>query len=163
MPLSRSPREPTGKASDAGVQGGGGKFSAVGGASDTALVGGVHAGYLMQYGRFVAGPELDMDWTGWTVGGTDIKRVLHAKVRGGVAFDNVLVTGSLGYGHAWANTGGVANSDGGLIAGAGVDFAMTKHVIAGADYLYHHVSDFSPGMLDTNSHAVRVRMSYKFN
>ena len=146
----------------AGVQAGGGRFSA-GGNSDTALLGGVHAGYLWQNGQFVAGPEVDVDWTGWNVGGTKVNPVVHAKIRAGVAVGNALVTGSIGYGHAWAEAGGTKSNDGGLTAGAGVDFSMTDHIVTGADYLYHHVNDFSPGTTDTNSHALRIRMSYKFN
>ena len=86
----------------AGVQLGGGQLRTSLG-NDTAFVGGAHAGYLMQRGSFVAGPEVDIDWTGWEVGGSEVDATAHAKLRAGVAVDNLLVTGSVGYGRMWAD------------------------------------------------------------
>ncbi|MCI5077615.1 porin family protein [Oricola sp.] len=140
----------------AGAQLGGGTVDVDGVGDDTAIVGGVHAGYLFQRGSFVVGPEVDIDMTGWDVGGTDVDAVAHAKLRAGVAADRLLVTGSVGYGHMWAD----GESDGGLTAGAGVDYAITDHVTGGADYLYTDIETSGP---DVTSHTIRTRLGYKFN
>lgn len=138
----------------AGVQLGGGKLNTTAG-NDTALVGGAHAGYLMQRGAFVAGPEVSIDWTGMEVGATDVNAMAHGKVRAGVAIDNMIVTGSVGYGHAFAgNQGG-----GGIALGAGADMAITEKVIGGAEYQYTKIG----GPSDARTHTLRSRLSYKFN
>jgi opacity protein-like surface antigen len=147
----------------AGVQLGGGKFHVSNGNSDTAAVGGVHAGYLWQNGQFVFGPEFDVDAAGWTIGSTHVDAEMNAKFRAGFAVDRALFTGTIGYGHTWASNGGSKGDDGGLVAGAGIDFAATDRVIVGADYLYHHIDTFNPGTVDTDSHTVRARLSFKFN
>tara|TARA_Y100000815_G_scaffold107521_2_gene96188 strand:+ start:5934 stop:6512 length:579 start_codon:yes stop_codon:yes gene_type:complete len=138
----------------AGVQIGGGQIRTDGG-NDTAMVGGAHAGYLMQRGQFVAGPEVDINWTGWEVGSTDVDATARARVRAGMAVDNLLVTGSVGYGRMWAD----GESDGGLSVGAGADIAISEKIIGGAEYLYTNIG----GGADITTHEVRGRLSYKFN
>lgn len=145
----------------AGVQAGGGKFSVSNGNSDTAMVGGAHAGYLWQKGRFVFGPEFDVNATGWQIGGTQLDAIANAKLRGGFAFDRTLVTASVGYGHAWASSGGAHMDKGGLAVGAGIDFAATDRIIVGTDYTYNKIDSF--GGQDTGAHTVRARLSFKFN
>lgn len=145
----------------AGVQVGGGRMNVSGVGNDTALVGGGHAGYLMQRGNFVAGPEVDVDVTGWNVGGADVKATAHAKVRAGVAMDRVLVTGSVGYGHMWASNPGGNADNGGLSLGAGADVAITDRVIGGADYLYTDIGNV--GGANVNTHTIRTRLGFKFN
>ncbi|MAS06997.1 MAG: hypothetical protein CL534_20245 [Ahrensia sp.] len=138
----------------AGVQLGGGQVRTAGG-NDSAMTAGAHAGYLMQRGQFVAGPEVDINWTGWEVGSTEVDATAHARVRAGMAVDNLLVTGSLGYGHMWAD----GNSEGGLSVGAGADMAISEKIIGGAEYLYTDIG----GSGDVSTHEIRGRLSYKFN
>ena len=138
----------------AGVQLGGGQIRTNGG-NDTAMIAGGHAGYLMQRGQFVAGPEVDINWTGWEVGGTDVDATARARIRAGMAVDNLLVTGSLGYGRMWAD----GDSEGGLSVGAGADMAISEKIIGGAEYLYTNIG----GGGDISTHEVRGRLSYKFN
>ncbi|MCI5077616.1 outer membrane beta-barrel protein [Oricola sp.] len=145
----------------AGVQLGGGTFETSGGSSDTAALGGAHAGYLWQTGRFVFGPEFDVNASGWAIGGTHMDATASAKLRAGVAFDRTLVTGSVGYAHKWASAGPLSFDAGGLALGAGIDFAATDRVIVGADYTYTDIDDF--GFSDTNSHSVRARLSFRFD
>ena len=140
-----------------GAQIGGGRVNVSGVGNDTAMVGGGHAGYLMQRGNLVAGPEVDVDVTGWNVSGTRINTSAHAKLRAGVAMDRVLVTGSVGYGKIWAN----GASAGGLALGAGADVALTDHVTGGADYLYTDAGNM--GGANVNTHTIRTRLGFKFN
>ena len=127
--------------------------------NDTPFVGGGHVGYLFQRGNLVAGPEVDVDVTGYSVGGTDVSPAVHAQIRAGVAMDNILVTGSVGYGRMWAD----GESDGGLSLGAGMDMAITNHIVGGADYTYTNIDNFAGGSEDVSTHTVRGRLSYKFN
>jgi opacity protein-like surface antigen len=138
----------------AGVQLGGGQIRTNGG-NDTAMVAGGHAGYLIQRGQFVAGPEVDVNWAGWDVGGMEVDATARARVRAGVAIDNLLVTGSVGYGHMWAD----GESDGGLSVGAGADMQLSDHIVGGAEYLHTNIG----GGADVKTHEVRGRLSYKFN
>ena len=76
-------------------------------------------------------------------------------------FDRTLVTGSVGYGHAWASNSGSTKDKGGLALGAGIDFAATDRVIVGTDYTFNKIDSF--GGADTAAHTVRARLSFKFN
>ena len=132
------------------------------GLDDTDVIGGAHAGYLMQNGRFVYGVEVEGNLTGLSPLFVDVDAFVAAKAKAGVAFDRILVTGSVGYGHAWASLGPLSLDDGGLVVGAGVDYAYNDRIIVGADYLYSNIQNFDFTPLDVDSHAVRARISVKF-
>ena len=132
------------------------------GPDDTDVIGGIHAGYLWQNGQFVFGPEVEANLTGLSIVGVDVDAFVAAKLRAGVAFDRLLVTGSVGYGHAWVDAGFANLDDGGLVAGAGIDYAVTDRVIVGADYLYSNIQNFDVTPFDSDAHAVRARLSIKF-
>lgn len=145
----------------AGLQLGGGDVSVSGTGSDTSVVGGAHAGYNWQVGSVVFGGEVDADLSGASVAGTDVDATMHAKVRAGMAFDRVLVTGSVGYGHMWVSGAGGSGNKGGLTYGAGADYRLNDKVIVGADYLHTDINNFNGANVDEN--VVRGRLSYKFN
>jgi outer membrane immunogenic protein len=146
----------------AGVQAGGSRFATSAGGTDTGFIGGGHAGYLWQMGNIVVGPEIDANISNLSVAGTSVDAVVNARVRAGFVMDRTIWTASLGYGHMWASAGGARGNDGGLIAGAGVDFAVTNNFTAGADYTYHRINSFNGGA-DLNTHTIRARAGYRFN
>lgn len=132
------------------------------------IVGGAHLGYLFQTGSFVFGPEFDLDVADFDDDGLQIDLIARAKLRGGVAFERLLVTGMVGYGHVFGEYDNSADNDqfdvdgGGLLGGAGVDYAFTDNIVLGADYIYHAVGELEDTADDVDLHTIRARASYKF-
>ncbi|MCP1198898.1 outer membrane protein [Notoacmeibacter sp. MSK16QG-6] len=147
----------------AGAQLGYGFAEADPGDDPSGIVGGLHAGYLMQYGSFVVGPEIDVDASGIDGEDLEIDAIARAKLKAGVAIDRFLVSGTVGYAYAWgeSDTDGDV-SDGALEVGAGLDFAATDNIVVGSDYMYHNFGEFDDTNSDLDLHTVRARVSYKF-
>jgi len=149
-----SSQAPNWQGAYAGIHLGGGQIRTNAG-NDSAMIAGGHAGYLMQRGQFVAGPEVEINWNGWEVGGSEVDATAQARIRAGMAVDNLLVTGSVGYSRMWAD----GDSEGGLALGAGADMAITDKIIGGAEYVHTNIG----GGADITTHEIRGRLSYKFN
>jgi outer membrane immunogenic protein len=111
--------------------------------------GGILAGFNQQIGSWVFGPEIDIGWSsyggGTVVGGDAIEArapwMATARVRLGYAFDRLLVYGTAGVvmtpnKASTASSGSDEQTHVGWTAGAGLDYAITDHWIAGASYLY---------------------------
>jgi outer membrane immunogenic protein len=156
---------------------------------------GAYGGYNYQFAnRFVIGGEFD--W-GKSTSSRDEQifgdRALlsgfgafgSARLRAGYALDRLLVFGAVGVGVASISNGyrysvqkGCNTSQetiwddevkAGLIAGAGVEYALTKHFVARGEYLYADYGSVTLSGRDGNRaefrnqmHLVRVGASYRF-
>lgn len=135
--------------------------------------GGLHAGYLRDFGRIVAGAEVAYDWTDLEVddedeatfdAGADLEGVARAGVRVGYDAGRVLpyVTG----GYARANFSeelagsGEDNADG-YYFGGGVEYAVTERFSVGGEVLRHEF-DLDTDDLDTSLTTAGVRAAYRF-
>lgn len=110
--------------------------------TDGAMAGG-HFGVNWQYGSFLVGFEAGASWVDWD----DVGVVETAMGRGGIAFGRFLAYG----------TGGLTSKNGvelvGWAAGGGVEYALARNWIVGAEYLHF---DFA----DDDAEVVRGRVSY---
>ena len=115
-------------------------------------VAGVHVGVLHQIDNIVLGIEfeamrLDIDYEVLSFITIDDAYVIKGRV--GYAFDRWLISGQLGGSYLTTNFMGL--NDWGLALGAGVDYALTDHLIVGAQYTHYVFEDFD-GHPDRGQH-----------
>ena len=134
-------------------------------------VGGLHAGYMRDFGRIVAGAEVAYNWTDLEADddatfdlGADLESVARAGVRVGYDAGRVLpyVTGgyaSASFSEELAGTG-EDNADG-YYFGGGVEYAVTNRFSVGAEVLRHEF-DVDIDDLDSSLTTAGVRASYRF-
>ena len=151
------------------------------------LVGG-QFGYNVQFqDGLLIGAEAMLDFAGingngaWSTPGNTANYKSDylgaARLRLGYGADRVLFygTGGAAFTNFQYNTvpfgTGYSNSSLGWTVGAGVEFAMTDHLIAGVEYDYYNFGthtaqagqlDSVPTNVSTTAHAVTARLSYKF-
>jgi outer membrane immunogenic protein len=134
------------------------------------FTGGAYAGYNYQIDpHWVVGGEGD-----FSSGPSDsaTRWLGTARVRGGYAIDNLLIyaTGGVAAGQGRINlgTGSDTATHLGLVAGAGVEAALTKNITARAEYLYvatdkqTYSSGGTTRKADLDGSMVRLGVGYKF-
>jgi outer membrane immunogenic protein len=126
---------------------------------DNGFVGGGQIGYNYEFdNHLVLGIEGDMDATGWQFDGNDVDYTITGRGRLGYAFDRWMVYGTGGI--AYAKAGDL--KDTGWVAGAGVEWAATDHIIPGIEYLHYGFRDFDNTGIDADADVIRARLSFKF-
>ena len=153
---------------------------------DGFFVGG-QVGYNMQWNWFVGGIELDGNWAeidgsdggvGGTVDTTELEWLASGTVHLGLGWDrfNPFILGGItGAGVDQTNSGSALNGEDtfwGWTVGAGVNFALTDHVILGGQYRFTDFQDenFTPtnpaifpfNLDPENFHQIRGELSWKF-
>lgn len=122
------------------------------------VLAGVHGGYRMDFGTFVAGAELSYDFAEIDLGPLDIVSVdsiTRLGLQGGADLGQMLVYGTLGL----AQIGGDVDEDGSYY-GIGMDYALSDTMTVGAQVLKHKFDDVPAGSLDTT--LVQARVSFAF-
>jgi outer membrane immunogenic protein len=152
-------------------------------------LGGGHGGFNFQFGTWVVGGEFDADYMRLNASApcfnptftcnTTLENQFSIRARGGVALDRFLfyVTGGVAMTDYNGNTTVIppgtvfpgTSSRTGWIAGVGAEYAVTRNIILGLEYLH---ADFGkatmtydvpyPSVLVTDD-VVRARLSYKFD
>jgi outer membrane immunogenic protein len=130
------------------------------GAGDrSGFVGGGQIGYNYEFdNHLVLGIEGDMDATGWQFDGNDVDYTITGRGRLGYAFDRWMVYGTGGI--AYAKAGGL--KDTGWVAGAGIEWAATDHIVPGIEYLHYGFNDFDNTGINAKADVIRARLSFKF-
>lgn len=150
---------------------------------------GVTAGYNYAFApSFLVGLEADFDFTGlkashspwFGIGGRSaVENILTVRARAGVTFDRALLfvtggfagaTNSTAIGNAFAGYFGERSKfDPGWAVGGGLEFGVTEHISAKAEYIFtstggDHYFDFSPNVLATsvNTSTVKGGVNYRF-
>lgn len=129
---------------------------------------GAHIGYLHQFGSFVAGLEAEATRLDIRYENFDFVTVDNAyafKARAGAAFDRILLTGHVGAVYVTTNFEPPAFTDledWGKVAGVGVDFAITDHLVAGVSYDHMWFEEFDGTRIDAELDLLRARLSFKF-
>jgi outer membrane immunogenic protein len=122
---------------------------------------GVHAGYLHQFGNFVVGLEgeyqrLDIQFEGLPVFAEDAWTI---KARAGLAFDRWLITGHGGGSYVTTNIG---LEDWAWVAGVGVDYAVTDHIVLGASYSHMRSDSYDDTLIYARIDQFTARLGFKF-
>jgi opacity protein-like surface antigen len=135
---------------------------------------GVHAGYMYDFGRIVAGAELDWDASNINVDvagsadGVDLDSVARAKLRLGYDAGRFLPYVTAGYARAMLSSDDDAtdalldDSYDGHFYGIGAEYAMNDRFSVGAEVLRHDFGDTPLEDFDTDVTTVSLRASYRF-
>jgi opacity protein-like surface antigen len=149
----------------AGVQLGYGDVNSDGAGLDgNGAIGGVHAGYLVDFGQFVTGAELSYDAANIDLGaGTDsLDSVARLKLIGGYDLGRTLIYASAGVARASATVGGAGLSDNGYFVGLGADYALTDQWAFGGEVLAHRFNDFAGTGVRLEATTIQAKMAYRF-
>lgn len=143
------------------------------------LIGGLHVGYMQQFGAFVLGGEIDHDWFNEFDGalvdlgpedditGVDtdldfsVDAVTRLKLKAG--YDAGAFLPYVTAGIARVHTTGLVddNYDGGFL-GLGVDYRVTDSIRVGAELLQHRFQDVDADDLDIDATTATARVSFQF-
>lgn len=136
-----------------------------------------HAGYNVQRGAFVFGPEVAIfggggdintdidDDTGNDLGTEKAEINYGGRLVGRAGYDfggRTLVYGTLGLAYLDVDAGDEDLSDTGLAAGLGVSYKVTERVALGAEYNYHGFNDFDDTDADIDYNTLSLKMSVGF-
>lgn len=145
-----------------GAQLGYGDVSDAAGGGGDGMTGGLLGGYRMDFGQFVAGAELNYDWTDIELGGGDsLDNIARLKLIGGYDMGNALLYGTVAAVRADATIGGVGLNDNGWGAGVGMDYALTDRMTVGAELMEHRFDAFGGGS-DLDATTVNARVGFRF-
>ncbi|MCU0817461.1 MAG: outer membrane beta-barrel protein [Cypionkella sp.] len=146
-----------------GAQLGYGDMGAPGTALDgDGFLGGVHAGYRMDFGQIVAGAELSYDRADIALnGGAKLDDVTRLKLTAGYDLGPALLYGAVGAVRGSVDTGAGSVSDNGWLAGVGMDYALTDQWTVGGEVLNHKFNNFG-GLSDVDVTTVQARVGFRF-
>lgn len=136
---------------------------------------GVHAGYMFDFGRFVAGAEIDYDRADITAedddemtdDATDLDSIARAKLRLGFDGGRFLpyVTGGVARASLSAENADLEETleDGydGNFYGIGANYAVSERFMVGVEALRHNFDD-TPAGFDSDVNTITLRGSFRF-
>lgn len=127
-------------------------------------IGGVHAGYRADFGKFVAGAELDYSVSDieLNAGGDTLDNVTRLKLMGGFDLGRALIYGTAGAAYAEATVGGDTLKDNGVFGGIGMDYAISDQFTVGGEYLMHKFDNFDESGVDLDVNTLSAKVSFKF-
>ncbi|MEY4984761.1 MAG: hypothetical protein RIR62_3027 [Pseudomonadota bacterium] len=132
------------------------------------LLGGLHAGYRMDFGTFVAGAEIAYDFANIDLGDLEVNTVNsigRLGLTGGADLGQTLVYGAVGMATVDAEVGGVDSSADGHYYGIGVDYALSPTMTVGGQLLRHEFDDVTGGPVVANeldTTLLQAKVSFKF-
>ncbi len=131
---------------------------------------GFFGGYVHQFDQYVVGMEVHS--TAYSGSGVAFPAdlfgsIFEARLRGGYAFDRVLVSAFGGYAsQRYEDTaGGAQILMTGTTYGVGVDFALPNNLVLGAEYVVRDLSgadDLPAFSLDSTDETFRIRFGLRF-
>jgi hypothetical protein len=125
------------------------------------FLGGLNAGYRWDFGQWVAGGEIDYDWTDISLrsGGASysVDSIFRLKVSAGVERGRALVYGTGG----WAQAEADGSADG-LFGGLGVAYLWGDNSIVSGEWLYHDFDDLPTSGDSAWGNTVTLRYAYRF-
>jgi len=130
------------------------------GVSGDDVIGGLTVGYDHDFGNWVAGGALDIDWADINIApGVNVDQVFRAKLRGGYKIGRGLLYATGGF--ANIDTSGLGDDDGYFIGG-GYEHMVTDNISVGGEVLYHEVETFGATAADIEATTVQLRATYRF-
>ncbi|MFS4437717.1 outer membrane protein [Paracoccaceae bacterium GXU_MW_L88] len=128
-------------------------------------LGGVHAGYNYDFGKFVLGGELAYDKAALEFEDNDeneITDVATVKVRAGYDAGRWMPYVTAGAAYAQAEVADEEYEDWGYLAGAGVDFKATERMIVGVEATHNRFEEFDDTEFEGDFNAIKLKASYRF-
>lgn len=140
------------------------------------ILGGIHAGYDHDFGRFVIGGEIaaETGGIGYDLAGTgaaapfSLDRMVSLKLKAGLDLGRVLVYGSIGKARASVgDSSGLPGTDpgsaDGTLYGLGISAMLSDRITAGLEVMSMDFDPYEGAVtLDSETTAISLRMSYRF-
>jgi outer membrane immunogenic protein len=140
-----------------GVLGGDASGSADGDGSGP--IAGLHAGYGVDFGTFVLGAEVDLDFGAVDLGdGAEVDSLARLKLRAGADLGRTFVYGTAGIARADTSLG---TGDGGF-AGIGAGWKMGARMTLGGEVLYQEFDDVDGSGVDLGGTTATARVTFSF-
>lgn len=126
--------------------------------------GGVHAGYVQDFGRWILGGELAYSLGDISADGDlgRVDRMFLAKLKAGADMGNWLLYGTGGAGRYGLSTGGTDQSGNGYFLGAGATWMMNDSWMLGTEILRHWADDFDGTGIDGDMTTLGAQVSFRF-
>lgn len=120
---------------------------------------GLFAGYNYDMGQYVVGAELSYDRA--SKDGVDVDL---ARLKGRLGYDagQWMPYATLGMAHVKGDTGSLSISDNGVSFGLGVDFAVSRNFVMGAELTRSSFSNVEGSGADLDIDTIQIRGSWKF-
>lgn len=126
-------------------------------------LGGIHLGYLYDFGGFAAGVEGSYDAARIRFpGGARLREVAALKVRGGPTFDSTFFYAVVGGSNIRIRGGGDSLSDSGWLAGLGAEVMLDENWRIGAEAVQHRIKNFDGTGVRLRLNTIQARASYRF-
>lgn len=120
---------------------------------------GLHAGYDVDFGRFVLGGEVEYDLADIDLNGAaQTDSVARLKLRGGYDLGRTLVYATGGIAHLDTSIG----SDTGAFLGLGVAYRVSDRFVLGGEVLEHRFDDIGGSGVDADATTLNLRGSLRF-
>jgi hypothetical protein len=125
-------------------------------------LGGIHGGYRWDFGRWVAGGELEYNWTDIDLEGAtedaNVSGIFNVKAIAGVEAGAALVYATVGWSQAQVD----GNYDA-ILGGLGVAYPFRDGWVASGEWLYYGFDDYGLDEADSAwGNTLTVRLSYRF-
>ncbi|MGB8623553.1 MAG: outer membrane beta-barrel protein [Paracoccaceae bacterium] len=128
-------------------------------ADGNGVLGGIHAGYNYDFGRFVLGGEVDIDGTNIDLNGDNVNSISRLKLRGGYDLGRTLIYGTTGVAYADVKNAG---NDNGYLVGVGAEHMVTDRFGVGGELLYHRFDNFNGTGNDIEATTFAARATFHF-
>lgn len=127
--------------------------------ADSGSVGGVHLGYVRDFGTLVLGGELDYDIADIDIGpGTSIDSITRFKLRAGYDFGRALGYVTAGVAEADSSFG----DDTGPVYGIGFAYELDSGITLGAEVLRQEFDGLAGPATETDTTTITVRGGIRF-
>jgi outer membrane immunogenic protein len=138
---------------------GGLRGEADGGSRGTGGIAGAHLGYDMNFGTFVLGAEVDVDFGKVDLGGSaTLDSVARLKLRAGADLGRAFVYGTAGVARAETSIG---SGDGGF-AGVGAGWRVGERMTVGGELLHQRFDDLGGSGRDAEATSATARVTFSF-
>lgn len=133
-------------------------------AGGSGVVGGIQAGYLQDFGKWVAGGELRYTKSNMKLdgGAGKVKHSEGIELKAGPKFGRTFVYAALGAGRMNADFGGASHSDSGYFGGLGVDYHLNNNWSVGGEVLTGRYGNFDNTGTTLKPTTATVNVSYHF-
>jgi hypothetical protein len=120
---------------------------------------GLHAGYDVDFGTFVLGAEIDLDFGGVDLGdAAEVDGISRLKLRAGADLGRTFVYGTAGLARADTSLG---TGDGGF-AGVGAGRRVGDRMTVGGEVLYQEFEDIDGSGADLGATTATARVTFSF-
>jgi outer membrane immunogenic protein len=142
---------------------GGFQFSALGGEAEgsdgSGAMAGLHAGYDVDFGRFVLGAEVDLDFGRIDLGSdVEIEGLARLGLRAGANLGRTFVYGTAGIARADTSLGAGA----GGFAGLGAGWRVGERMTVGGEVVYQQFDDINGSGIDLDATTATARVTFSF-